>query len=368
MMEHQSPVVTFANTLVVVIASVVLSWMIFGGEVHHHHHYHKEGIESSPPSCEETERYQHDPFRSSYEFAIVADLDLESRDPEKFVWRSYLKRGTLHRIPAVDGGPGGFRVAWSDVAVLESNTARNNRSMELSELVKFDNNYYGMCDYTGIVYRLAKGGGHAWPRWALADGNGKWVKPFKSEWATVKDCKIHIGSMGKEWITSAGEVLHRNMEWVKTIDKFGRIKNKFWGDHYATLRQAANISNSSPGYLIHEAVVWDPVSREWFFMPRRESQEAYEPVLDEKKGTNLLLVATEDFSSVSVYRAGKKDVLYGVTSVKLVPEGRELMAIRAKECDGVIETWVGVFDRRGNVLMDWELVSEEWKFEGLEFL
>lgn len=54
-------------------------------------------------------------------------------------------------------------------------------------------------------------------RWALADGDGEQAKPFKSEWATVKDGLLYIGSIGKEWTIVAdnkSHVLHRNSEWV----------------------------------------------------------------------------------------------------------------------------------------------------------
>mgnify|MGYP000391830414 CR=1 FL=1 len=36
--------------------------------------------------------------KPSYEFAIVADLDLESRLPEEFTWHSFLMKGKLRRV------------------------------------------------------------------------------------------------------------------------------------------------------------------------------------------------------------------------------------------------------------------------------
>ena len=36
-------------------------------------------------------------------------------------------------------------------------------------------------------------------RWAIADGDGDEAKPFKTEWATIKDGKLWIGSIGFEW-------------------------------------------------------------------------------------------------------------------------------------------------------------------------
>ena len=47
-------------------------------------------------------------------FAIVADLDKESRDKNKFLWRSYLQRGTLLRSTRRHGERARpvFRVTW----------------------------------------------------------------------------------------------------------------------------------------------------------------------------------------------------------------------------------------------------------------
>jgi len=42
------------------------------------------------------------------------------------------------------------------------------------------------------------------------------------------------------------------------------------------------------------------VHKKWFFLPRRESKERYDETLDESRGTNLMLVADEDFSNVEV--------------------------------------------------------------------
>jgi hypothetical protein len=39
-----------------------------------------------------------------------------------------------------------------------------------------------------------------------------------------------VGSTGKEWTDlDTGKILHRNPEWVKTIDSNGRIENYDWG-------------------------------------------------------------------------------------------------------------------------------------------
>ena len=45
--------------------------------------------------------------------------------------------------------------------------------MELSELVQFHGRLLGMCDRTGILYKIDLSAGHAFPRWAIADGDGE---------------------------------------------------------------------------------------------------------------------------------------------------------------------------------------------------
>lgn len=52
--------------------------------------------------------------------------------------------------------------------------------------------------------------------------------------------------------------------------------------------------------MIHESGVWSDVHKKWFFLPRRSSQDPYDEVHDEYKGTNLLLTADESFDRLNV--------------------------------------------------------------------
>lgn len=38
----------------------------------------------------------------------------------------------------------------------------------------------------------------------MEDGAGNVDKGFKAEWMTIKDQRLHIGGLGKEWTTQAG--------------------------------------------------------------------------------------------------------------------------------------------------------------------
>lgn len=57
----------------------------------------------------------------------------------------------------------------------------------------------------------------------LVDGNGRSEKGFKSEWATVKDEVLYVGSMGKEWTTATGQFVSNDPMWVKAINIHGEV-------------------------------------------------------------------------------------------------------------------------------------------------
>ena len=60
---------------------------------------------------------------------------------------------------------------------------------------------------------------------------------FKSEWATVKDQRLYIGGLGKEWTTITGEVLNLNPQWVKSVGQFGDVRHYDWHNKYNALRE-----------------------------------------------------------------------------------------------------------------------------------
>ena len=62
--------------------------------------------------------------------------------------------------------------------------------------------------------------GQVIPRYILNDGDGDEAKGFKSEWATLKDNELYVGSMGKEWTTPEGVVVNHNPEFIKV----GKVK------------------------------------------------------------------------------------------------------------------------------------------------
>lgn len=320
-----------------------------------------------------------------FEFAMVSDLDLKSRDPQRFLWRSFMKKGTL--VPAGPhprSGPRAdrrYRVEWGRTLTLESETAKRNRSMELSELVFFRDRLLAMCDYTGLIFKVSTAHPpegeqpQVFQRWAIADGDGHVVKPCKMEWATVRDGVLWVGSMGMPWTNAAGEVEHRNPEWVKTIDAKGRVRNVDWGKIYAALRLAANAT-----YLWHEAVHYDARARTWAILPRKRSLKTpYDPITDELMGTNLLLLASDHFRDIAVVHVGPLQPDRGFTAIRKIPGTQDhFLALKVREVGDEASTWIAAFDSKGTMLLDAQADSDvdehgflfvaHVKYEGLEFV
>jgi hypothetical protein len=55
---------------------------------------------------------------------------------------------------------------------------------------------------------------------------------------------------------------------------------------------------------VEQAVIWDNGLQKWLLLPRKGSLasagQIYNAVADERLGTNLLLVASEDFQDIQV--------------------------------------------------------------------
>lgn len=121
---------------------------------------------------------------------------------------------------------------------------------------------------------------------------------YKSEWATIYNSDLYVGSMGKEWTSSKGEFINNNPMWIKVINKFGHVTHVDWTNNYMAIREAANIR--FPGYMIHESCVWSQVHRRWFFLPRRSSSKPYNEDSDEFMATNMLISANDNFHDIKV--------------------------------------------------------------------
>lgn len=183
--------------------------------------------------------------------------------------------------------------------------------MELSELVRWRGHLYGVCDYTGVVFKIDPSIPAAFPRYKLATGDGNRERPHKSEWATVKDGALYVGSFGMEWLSSNGSIEHRDMEWVKVILPTGGVRNSNWNRLFTALRRAVGATHPR-GYIFHEAVHWHPERRQWLILPRKLStSHIYNPLVDETKGTNILFLVEEDWSAFEIRTVSDRDPEWG---------------------------------------------------------
>lgn len=157
----------------------------------------------------------------TYRIAIIADLDKASKvSDKKNMWRSYYKKGYLSF-----SGTDSIVVSFDkDQAIeIDSGYSLNGRGMELSELVTFNGRILTFDDRTGMVYEII--GDKVVPWIILMDGDGHSTKGFKSEWATVKDEVLFVGSMGKEWTTASGDFESYDPMFVKAISMTGEVRS-----------------------------------------------------------------------------------------------------------------------------------------------
>uniref|UniRef100_A0A8D0GWW2 Soluble calcium-activated nucleotidase 1 n=1 Tax=Sphenodon punctatus TaxID=8508 RepID=A0A8D0GWW2_SPHPU len=297
-----------------------------------------------------------------YRIAVIADLDTDSKGTPEHTWFSYLKKGYLTLSASGDH----VSVEWdAQDSVLQSHLAEKGRGMELSELAVFNGKLYAVDDRTGVVYQID--GTKVVPWVILSDGDGTVGKGFKAEWLAVKDERLYVGGLGKEWTTATGQVLNQNPEWVKVVGYKGDVAHENWVANYDALREAAGIK--PPGYLIHESASWSETLQRWFFLPRRASHGRYDEQKDEHRGTNLLLCSAPDFTEVKARHVGELVPTHGFSSFKFVPDTDDqiIVALKSEEDAGHVATYITAFTLDGRPLLP-ETRIGPIKYEGIEFI
>jgi len=327
----------------------------------------------------------YDAHQGIFRFALVTDLDQMSlsRDARKPTWISKLKLGKLHQTGKI------FSVEFDEgEIILETHLGEAGRGLELSELVSWQGRLWTFDDRSGVAFEIirdkiptnennnadVKYNYRCVPRYILTEGDGiESAKGQKTEWATVKDGKLYVGSFGKEFVKN-GHVTSRWNMWINVIDENGKITHEDWTDKYNLLREATGASY--PGYMVHEAIHWDPHTRQWYVLPRRVSSEPYDEKLDEKRGSNMLLIVDENWKFVKVVRVGDIIPERGYSSFKFVPgsTGTIIAALKSEEDEdkqtgqATQATYFTVFDLKGNELLPQTQIPGRHKYEGIEFL
>eukprot|EP01059_Diplonema_ambulator_P027650 TRINITY_DN4603_c0_g1_i1.p1 TRINITY_DN4603_c0_g1~~TRINITY_DN4603_c0_g1_i1.p1 ORF type:complete len:356 (+),score=69.53 TRINITY_DN4603_c0_g1_i1:102-1070(+) len=246
-----------------------------------------------------------------YHIAIVADLDKKSKiDGDKPAFKSYFWEGVLKKGKK-------WTVEWAaEKETLKSPINEAGRGMELSELVVYNNKLYTFDDRTGLMFEIDSKR-KVIPREILMEGDGNIGKGQKSEWATVKDGTLYVGSFGKEYVGQQGEITSRNNLWVSTVTANGEVGHEDWTAKYNTIRATTN--SVHPAYMIIETIVWSPVHRKWFILPRRVSTEPYNESLDEKRGSNIIVKCNPDITQCEKFTVGTITPERGFSSAKFVP-------------------------------------------------
>lgn len=302
---------------------------------------------------------------STFKLMVVADLDKMSRvsDDKKGKWRSILKKAELRRTEN-----GLFSIHWLEDQDIFTKFSEAGRGMELSALVNFHNHLYTFDDRTGLVFELVKGN-RAIPRFILMEGSGDTDKGQKTEWATVKDDKMVVGSFGKEYTLPDGSIVSTNNMWISVIDKDGSVSHEDWTGRFNKLREAVGVSY--PGYMIHEAIAWSDVHKRWVILPRRVSKDPYDETEDERKGSNLVLLASEDFNQVEIRHITPLTPTRGFSEFKFLPKSNDniIVALKSEENEETQKqnTYITVFSLDGNILLEETAIPGNHKFEGLEF-
>jgi len=318
-----------------------------------------------------------------FRFAAVTDLDQLSRvaDSKKPLFRSLLLPGTLTYTESSNT----YKVELEQPRTLTSAHNEAGRGMELSELTVYNDRLLTFDDRTGTVFEILSNdhgkNSYVVPRFVVTEGDGDTDKGMKWEWASVKDNKLYMGSMGKEYTNPDGSVANTNNLWIAILSQTGELSREDWTDKYNFVRSA--LGASYPGYMINEAILWSPHLKKWCFLPRRVSSEQYEENMDEKKGSNKLVLVDENFTETKVVDIKMKDVdpLHGFSTFAFIPgtNDRHAAAIRSVEedCVGGEEdvckqrSYMIVFDvLTGDVLMDEIRIDAEMgvKYEGIEFV
>uniref|UniRef100_A0AC35UA18 Apyrase n=1 Tax=Rhabditophanes sp. KR3021 TaxID=114890 RepID=A0AC35UA18_9BILA len=304
-----------------------------------------------------------------YNLLVITDLDNDSKiaKSKKPAWQSYIKKGSL----VITKDKQSAHVNWfddQDIAV-KSDIGAGGRGMELSDLAVFNGHLLTVDDRTGLIYKIKDNKVFPWV--FLNDGPGDALKGMKGEWMTVKDNKLYVGGLGKEWTTTEGVFVNHHPMYVKVVSPDGAVQHLNWTDNYIQLRAAVGITY--PGYMIHESGQWSDTHKKFFFMPRRASKDTYSEATDEFKGTNYMLIASEDFSDIQFKEIGNAGTgSRGYSAFKFVPGTDDdiIVTLKSEEMNGnPVASYISVYRLSTHqILLDETLLTGTYKFEGIEFV
>ena len=117
--------------------------------------------------------------------------------------------------------------------------------------------------------------------------------------------------------------------------------------------------------------MWSAVRRQWVILPRRVSTKAYDEKEDEKRGSNVVILASENFETIEVRHITPLTPTRGFSEFKFLPNSNDeiIVALKSEENEEkqTQTTYITVFDLDGHILMEESEIPGNHKFEGLEF-
>jgi len=301
------------------------------------------------------------------------------------LWHAFLKEGYLDLAEnRADPTLSKIAVGWDDENIhnITSGLAYSGRGMELSTLNAFNGKLYSCDDKTGVVYQLPLDQEDVEDEsnanttdstlkpipWAiLADGDFEGPNGFKCEWGTIKDDELWIGGHGVHKYNKSGVIVSSKDRFIKKISPTGEVKHLDWSENFDKMANALGVQN--PGYVTHEAAGWSDTLQKWIFTPRKINKEKYSDASDAQSGSNVMLIADEQFNEIEVVHIGSPTPNEGFSGFKFVPGTNDqfIIALKTEETDDNVKSFILAFDLKGNLLLN-ETEFADVKYEAVEFL
>nr|QNG40038.1 apyrase [Phlebotomus kandelakii] len=294
-------------------------------------------------------------------FAVISDLHRKSIKDDKNRFTSIVKYGELKH----NGEKYTLSIRSENLHYFTQNSY-HGLGAELSELIYFNGKLYTIDGEKGIIFEV-KHGGNLIPWITLKNDDGNQKDGFQAKWATVKNDKLIVGSVGMAFLDAKTMNIDRDALWVKEISESGHITNIYWENQYKKVKNAMGITS---GFVWHEAVNWSPRKNIWVFMPRKCSNQQFTARIEENTGCNQIITANENFSDVKAIKIDKaaQDPASGFSSFKFIPgtKNNDIFALKTIERNGQTVTYGTVIDITGKTLLRDKQILDD-KYEGIAF-
>ncbi|VDM54719.1 unnamed protein product [Angiostrongylus costaricensis] len=279
-----------------------------------------------------------------YKLLTISDIDENSKTVKNWTWRAVTRRGNM----TIDKSQANVTVTWINGPDRNLTTSLNykGRAMEPSDLSKFSGRLLAPDDETRLRYEIKDNKAIQWL--VPNSGRGHATKGIKAERATLYRCHLIVGGHGTEYRNETGAVLSEDSLWIK-------VKSCDWNYVYKSLRKAVNLTGVG-AYLTHEAAQWSSIHQKCFSLPIKESNSTCNETVDERKGTDLLIIGNPNLTEVEVVRIGNLTHRERKFSAfEFIPKTNDalIVALKSEELKGnATKSCITVFNISGHVLLE----------------